>query len=165
MTFSILKHPSLSGKRASIYCLCYTESNETLLNEFVNENFEKFPDEVKDILQRLKAIGHTTGAREQFFKPNEGNLGDGVSALFDNPDKNLRLYCILNGTVNLIIGSGGEKPKYMRTLQESPKLMDENYFLRAVSKLFSERIKAKEIRFTGNDLVGNLTFEDTDLEY
>lgn len=42
--------------------------------------------------------------------------------------------------------------------------MDENYFLRAVSKLFLERIKEKEIRYNGNDLIGNLTFEDTDLD-
>ena len=165
MTYCIQKHPSLSGKSASIYCLYCEENKENLLGQFVNENYKNFPYEVNDILKRLKSIGHKTGARENFFKLNEGNLGDGVCALYDNPDKNLRLFCIRNGNVNVIIGSGGEKPKNMKAFQESPKLTDENYFLRAVSKLFLERIKAKEIRYNGNDLVGNLTFEDTDLEY
>lgn len=94
-------------------------------------------------------------------------MGDGICALYDNPDKNLRLFCIRNGNVNVIIGGGAEKPKSMKAFQESTKLTEENYFLRAVSQLFMERLKEKDIRYSkdGMDLEGDLTFEDTDLEY
>jgi hypothetical protein len=167
MKFSLQKIPRLSGHRASIYTIWSEDDEETLFEQFSRENITDFPDEVNDILQRLHTIGHKTGAREQYFKLNEGNIGDGVCALYDNPDKNLRLYCIRNGTVNIILGGGGEKPKPMIKLQESDKLKDENYFLRAVSKLILERIKEREIRYSKNDmdLEGNLIFEDTDLKY
>lgn len=167
MKFTIKKQHRLSGQRASIYTLWIEDDNETLLERFVRENNTNFPDEVSDILQRIKAIGHKTGARAEFFKPNEGNLGDGICALYDNPDKNLRLFCIRNGNVNVIIGGGAEKPKSMKAFQESTKLTEENYFLRAVSQLFMERLKEKDIRYSkdGMDLEGDLTFEDTDLEY
>ncbi len=167
MKYEILKIPRLSGDRASIYTILVVEDNETLLDKFVKENSTDFPDEIKDILQRMRAIGYKTGARESFFKLNEGKGGDGVSALFDIPDSKLRLYCIRNGNVNIIVGGGGEKPKEIRTLQESPKLTDESYFLRAVSQLIYGRIREKDIRYSKNgmDLEGDLTFEDTDLHY
>lgn len=61
------------------------------------------------MVQRLKIIGTKTGAREQFFKLHEGNPGDGVCALFDLPDKNLRLYCIRYNTQIIILGGGWNK--------------------------------------------------------
>ena len=166
MKFVIQKIHRLSGDKASIYTILNEETGETLLEQFVKENNLEFNNEVKDILQRLHAIGHKTGAREQFFKSDEGKMGDGVCALYDNPDKNLRLYCIRNGNVNLILGSGGVKPKSMRAFQESSKLTEENYFLRAISKLLMKRLKEKDIRYSNNgmDLEGDLTFEDTDFK-
>lgn len=143
MTYCIQKHPSLSGKSASIYCLYCEEDKKNLLEQFVNENYKNFPYEVKDILKRLKSIGHKTGARESFFKPNEGKLGDGVCALYDNPDKNLRLFCIRNGTVNVIIGSGGEKPKNIKAFQESPKLTDEKLLFKGCIKAIFRKNKSK----------------------
>ena len=165
MTFEIQKLYGFSGDKASIYTLYCIDNDETSLNKFISENASKFPDEIKFIVSNLQTIGHKTGAREQFFKSKEGNPGDGIEALFDTPYSNLRLYCIRNGMVNVIIGGGGEKPKNIRALQENDKLKDENYFLRAVAKLFIERIKTKEIRYSpdGMDLEGNLKFEDTDL--
>lgn len=165
MKFSIQKHIALSGHRASIYVIWHEEDNENSLEKFVRENRPNFPNEVKDIAKRLKAIGHTTGARAQYFKPNEGKPGDGVCALYDDPAKYLRLYCIQNGTINLIVGGGGEKPKNIASFQENEKLTRENYFLRAVSELFLKRLKEKDIYYSKNgmDLEGDLTFEDTDL--
>ena len=137
------KTSCLSGQ-ASIYVVVYEDENETSLERFVKENNTDFRDEVKDILQRLNAIGHKTGTRAQFFKPNEGKPGDGVCALYDNPEKHLRLYCIRNGNVTLIIRGGGEKSKQMMAFQESDKLKEENYFLRDVSQLILERLKDKD---------------------
>lgn len=103
-------------------------------------------------------MGNKTGAREHFFKINEGNLGDGVCALYDNPDKNLRLYCIRYGTLIVIIGGGG--PKNVDKLQQDEKLKSENYLLRDLYSLITHRIKTKEIKYTKNlmDFTGNLEF-------
>ena len=165
MTYILQKLARLSGRKASIYTIVLVESNENSLNKFVTENNADFPREVKDILERLHTIAHKTGAREKFFKPAEGIPGDGVEALFDEPSKHLRLYCIRNGMVNIILGGGGSKPKTMHAFQESDKLKKENYFLRAVSQLIYRRLLEKEIRWSKNDmdLEGNLSFEDTDL--
>jgi hypothetical protein len=165
MTYTLQKLPQLSGRRASIYTIVLVESNENLLNQFVRENITDFSDEIDDIFGRLNTIAHKTGAREKYFKPAEGVPGDGVEALFDEPNKHLRLYCIRNGMVNIIIGGGGEKPKSLRALQESDKLKDENYFLRDVSQLLIRRLKEKEIKWSKNgmDLEGNLGFEEADL--
>ena len=71
MKYTIQKIPRLSGHRASIYTVLIVEESETLLNRFLRENSADFPNEVKDILQCLHAIGHQTGARSTYFKPNE----------------------------------------------------------------------------------------------
>lgn len=167
MKFTIQKMPRLSGHKASIYTVFIEEDNETLFDRFLRENKTDFPNQIKDILQRLRSVAHKTGARPEYFKLDEGKPGDGVSALYDNPNKNLRLYCIRNSNVNVILGGGGFKPKSIKALQESEKLEDENYFLRAVSQLFIKRLIEKDIYYSENgmDLEGDLTFEDTDLKY
>ncbi|UVR14472.1 hypothetical protein [Parabacteroides distasonis] len=63
-----------------------------------------------------------TGAAEHFFKLNEGKPGDGVCALFDSPDKKLRIYCIRFANVAIVVGGGGYKPKNIRAYQESSSL-------------------------------------------
>jgi len=133
-----------------------------LLNKFVKENEISFKSETKDILKRLYSIGHTTGARIQFFKEWEGKPGDGVCALFDIPTSNLRLYCIYFGSQLIVVRSGGHKPKDIRTLQQVDKLKAENYLLREISVQITQRIKDKEISYT-NDFLnfeGNLEFND-----
>ena len=61
-------------------------------------------------------------AREGYFKLHEGKPGDGIVALYDRPDSRLRLYCIRYGSVTLIVGGGGAKPKSVRAWQEVPEL-------------------------------------------
>lgn len=166
MEYELVKLESLSGNKASVYTIYLNEEDETLFDIFLNENKNSFLDELKDITQRLIIIGKETGAREQFFKLKEGKPGDGVCALYDNPDKNLRLYCIRYGTLIVVLGGGGEKPKHMKALQDSEKLTDENYFLRQVSKHIKQKMLDKEIRFSddGLDFEGDLTFNTEDYE-
>lgn len=166
MEYELIKIESLSGSKASVYTVLISDEHKSLFDVFLDENKNLFLDELKDIAQRLKVIGHKTGAREHFFKLKEGIPGDGVCALFDKPDKNLRLYCIRYGSLIVILGGGGEKPKNIRTLQESEKLRDENYFLRKVSKDIQERMKNKEIWFSEDDMnfEGNLIFNAEDYE-
>ena len=162
MKYKIIKINSISGNEASVYSIILNNEEETLLNKFVKENEISFKSETKDILKRLYSIGHTTGARIQFFKEWEGKPGDGVCALFDIPTSNLRLYCIYFGSQLIVVGSGGHKPKDIRTLQQDDKLKAENYLLREISVQITQRIKDKEISYT-NDFLnfeGNLEFND-----
>lgn len=137
---------------------------KTSFDSFLFENKNVFLSELKDIISRLKSIGNATGAREQFFKINEGIPGDGVCALYDSSDKKLRLYCIRYGTLIVIVGGGG--PKEVRKLQQNNKLKNENYYLRKLSKQITERLKDGEIWFTNDkmDFEGNLEFNDEDYE-
>ena len=162
MKYKLVKLQKLSGNKSSIYSVVQNDEPESFLENFVRENKISFIDETKNILMRLKSIGHTTGARENFFKIFEGKAGDGVYALYDEPGSNLRLYCIRYGTQLVVVGNGGPKPKRISALQDDDKLTDENYFLRWLSGEITIRIKDKEILYTNDhlDFAGNLEFED-----
>lgn len=162
MKYKLVKLRNLSGNKASIYSVVQNDETESFLEKFVKENKISFIDETKNILMRLKSIGHTNGAREGFFKIFEGKLGDGVCALYDEPESNLRLYCIRYGTQLVVVGNGGPKPKRISAFQEDDKLTDENYFLRWLSGEITNRIKDKEIFYINDhlDFAGNLEFED-----
>jgi hypothetical protein len=164
MKSKLVKFDEFSGNKASIYGVWFDELQETSFETFISENKNVFLSELKDIISRLKSIGNATGAREQFFKINEGIPGDGVCALYDSPDKKLRLYCIRYGTLIVLVGGGG--PKEVQKLQQNDKLKDENYFLRELSLQITERLKDGEIWFTNDkmDFEGNLEFNDEDYE-
>ena len=158
----IVKLEQFSGSKASIYSVVLAGETQTLLDKFISENNILYKSETKNILERLIAIGHNVGARVNFFKEGEGNPGDGLCALYDNPNSKLRLYCIRYGSQIIIVGGGGEKPKNIRTLQESDKLKEENYLLRELSGQITNRIKEKEIQFSNDSLnfIGNLAFDE-----
>lgn len=164
MKFKIVKLNQFSGDEAGVYSVVLNNDNETLLNKFVRENVILFKSETKNILERLISIGHKTGARSHFFKEWEGKPGDGVCAFYDQPNSNLRLYCICYGTQLIIIGSGGHKPKTIRALQEDTKLKEENALLKEISQQITQRIINKDIRFTPDylDFTGDLEFNDED---
>lgn len=166
MKYKLVKLSQFSGKKASIYSVIINNDGITLLDKFLIKNNNLFISETKDILMRLRSMGSQTGAREQFFKIDEGSLGDGVCALYDSPGSNLRLYCIKFGTQIIVVGGGGHKPKSIKAFQEDENLKNENYFLRQLSNQLSERIKSKEITFTNDylDFSGNLEFEDSEDE-
>ncbi len=161
MILSLKKLDTISGNGASIYAIQVDGETETSLDKFIAENSDSFKSETIDIIRRLNSIGLKTGARPQFFKENEGAPADGVCALYDDPDSNLRLYCIRFGSQLIVIGGGGHKPKAIRSFQKDPKLKEENYFLRWLSSQITQRIKDKEIRYTKDhfDFDGNLEFE------
>lgn len=162
MKCKLVKVNELSGINASIYSVVINDEAETLLDKFINESIISFKNETKDLIKRLKTIGNKTGARPQFFKLNEGAPGDGVCALYDNPNSNLRLYCIHYGNELIIVGGGGHKPKTIRALQEDEKLKSENYFLKWLSAEISNRVKEKTIQFANDyfDFEGDLEFEE-----
>jgi hypothetical protein len=166
MRIQLVKINQLSGKQASIYSVIYNDDQITLFDIFLNENLISFKSELSTILLRLKVIGKKTGARETFFKIEEGDLGDGVCALYDDPKKNLRLYCIRYGASLIIIGSGGPKAKTIRALQQDSKLKKENLIMREISKLIKEKMEDKTISFTDDyyDFKGTFDLNNTDYE-
>jgi len=164
MKFEIVKLDKFNGNRCGIYSVFVDEEQKTLFERFLLENSISFKSEIKNILERLTTINKTTGARESFFKPNEGKPGDLVCALFDVPNSNLRLYCIRFGNSLIILGGGGEKKKTIKAFQEVDKLKEENYILREISAQIAERIKEKDITFSydGTEITGELEFENNE---
>jgi hypothetical protein len=154
--FEIVKLEELSGDRASIYSVIVNDEPDHLFGQFVHENTSNYPNEMKDIVARIRAIGQKTGAMEHFFRQNEGKPGQGIVALFDQPKGKLRLYCLYFGKWAILLGGGG--PKNVATLQEDPKLKNENYLLRSISNAITLRIKEKDLWWKGNNLEGDLIF-------
>ena len=142
----------LPGKLATFYSVKLDGENNTLFEKFIGENKAKYPLELANIGDRIKAMANKTGARDQFFKLNEGKPGDGVCALYDDPGKNLRLYCIKYGSVAVLLGSGGEKLKSIKALQESEKLTEENDLLRAISKAITQALKDDALWWSENGM-------------
>jgi hypothetical protein len=160
MNYKLVKLPKYSGEEASIYSIFLFEAKKTLFDLFIEENKNLFKSELKDLSYRLIVIGHDTGARNIYFKEHEGKPGDGVCALYDEPESNLRLYCIRYGSSLVILGGGGPKVKSISAFQDDKKLTDENYLLRDIAKEINQRIKDREIEFTNNhkDFKGSLEF-------
>lgn len=151
MTISLKRLDKLSGKKATVYSVQLDDGTD-LFDQFLNENSVEYENDVKNILQRIRAISRKAGAQKHFFKTKEGKPGDGVCALYDTPEKHLRLYCIRMGNTVIILGGGGPKAEEIRALQEDPKLKHENYLLRDVSKKITDKMRSGEIRFSDDEL-------------
>lgn len=156
--YKLVKLQKYSGEEASIYSVFLEEENRTLFDRFIAENIKDYEQELLNIVGRIKSIGSKVGAREQFFKHHEGRKGDLVCALYDEPDKFLRLYCIRYGKSCIILGGGG--PKNVVAWQDDPKLAEEANWMITVSKEIFERMKGGEISWSedGFDLEGDLSF-------
>ena len=166
MGFKIVELENFKGKAATIYTIVDEVEKITSFDRFMKDNLATFKSEIIDIVKRLKTINTITGAKEYYFKLNEGLPGDGVCALYDSPDSHLRLYCIRFGNSIVIVGGGGEKPKDIRAWQENKILAKEANLMIEVSKRLALRIKEREIEFSedGTSLIGNLEFyEDEEI--
>jgi hypothetical protein len=156
MKYKLKKIPHLSGNKATIYSVAIDDNDKSLYELFLAENFSSHISEIIYINKRLETIGKKTGAREGFF---EGKYGDCVCALYDKPEYNLRLYCIRYDTQIVIIGGGGEKN--VRALQDDPKLKQENYLLRDLSKLIAKKLNdGISFSIDGLEFEGNLELDD-----
>lgn len=162
--YRIVKLPKLSGNRASVYTVFLEDEGRTLFERFISENKGDHTEEIEDIIGRIRTMSNKLGAREQFFKLKEGAPGDLVCALYDVPEKKLRLYCIRYGSCCIVLGGGGTKPKDVRAWQEDDKLASENKLIQTVSNDIFERIQDGEIEWSadGMDLIGNLKFNYED---
>jgi len=164
MNYKLVKLIQFSGEEASIYSVYLFDNQKTLFEIFIEENKNLFISELNHIVARLSTIGKRTGARVNYFTEYEGVPGDGICALYDAPDKMLRLYCIRYGNSIVILGGGGHKPKSVKAFQEVEKLEKENYLLRHIATAINQRIKDKEIVYTEDyqDIEGNFEFYEDD---
>lgn len=156
--FRLVKMSGLSGGAASIYSVYPDGSDKSAFEKFLAENVANHEEELLSIISRLKSMGTVSGAREQYFKHNEGRPGDLVCALYDEPGRLLRLYCIRMGNALVILGGGG--PKTVRAWQDDPKLSKEATKIIEISDLICERMQQREIYLSqdGMELIGNLNF-------
>lgn len=173
MNFELTKLDYLSGKKATIYSIYVDDNEVTLFERFLEENMDEYPQEIESLFKTLNSIGKATGYDKEILyrksrkatggaKPGEGKLGQNIDALYDGPNKNLRLYLVYCGRGTIILGGGGFKLKSKETqkLQDTPKLKSENYLLRRFVKVFDEALSDREIYYSGNELKGNLEIND-----
>ena len=147
------------GTEAIFYSVAIDGSDDTLFDEFLDKHINDYLEELRFIDNRIRTMNEETGAREQFFKLNEGKLGDGVAAIYDLPSKRLRLYCIRFGSTTVILGGGGLKKT--RTHQEDPELKEQADMMIHLSKMISIAIKEKEIHLNPDGTFsGNLRLEE-----
>lgn len=160
MKNKLVRLSNLSGEAASIYSIYYSDKEEVLFEKFVRENIQHNPQETMDIVRRLRSIGSDTGAQDIYFKLDEGlDWDDGVCALFDVPEKNLRLYCILVSEKILIIGSGGCKSKDIRKWQEDQQLSSAVHEMMHFSRIIKVKLEHGSLYFSDDEsnLEGNMT--------
>lgn len=155
--YKLIKIEDFDGTKAPIYTIEF-EDGSTLFDNFIAENISSHRSEVLDIVDRIRSINAEVGLRAQYFKESEGAPGDGVCALYDKDESNLRLYCIKYGGVLLVLGSGGPKSKLIKALQEDKKLTEENYFMRQVSQDITQKMKDKDIKLLDSGFEGDLIF-------
>lgn len=147
----------LSGKKASVYTIVTEQRKVPFFDRFIEEHRAAFLHDLMNIAGRLKSIGHVTGAKPGFFKADEGlEWDDGVCALFDTPEKHLRLYCIRFSDQIIVVGGGG--PKNVRAWQDDPKLCKEVHEMMHYSKIIRTGLQNGSLRISGNGLrfEGNL---------
>lgn len=161
MNYEIVEMDGLSGNAAKVYSIIPEGEDETLFEKFVAEYEKQFKEEIKDILKRLYQIGHTVGARESFFKP-EGDsdfmkkYGKYISALYDEDERNLRLYCIRFSSVAIILGGGGYKDKSIKKWQEDKRLSEEVRKVMTYAKVIIAQLDSGDLYWSDNELAGNL---------
>jgi hypothetical protein len=148
--FSLKEIASLSGTGCVIYSIVEDKEKDSLFDMFLQENYPTNKKEVDGILDKLEAIGDI-GAKEHYFRQNEGKPGDGVCAIDDSSSRKkiLRLYCIRYGSVLLILGGGG--PKKVRRWQDDSVLKKQVEKLISYSKKIDELKKEQSEELSWND--------------
>ena len=163
-SFKIVKIENLSGPAASIYTIQFKDDRSSLFGQFVEKYRPNYPREVNRIISKVWNMGHEFGIQDHLIEPFEGKPGDGVCTVFDTDNAGrkltLRLYGISFGHLILILGSGAPKIG-IKALQENKELCRENYLLRDISNLITDRIREREIQIHPyrNEFYGDLEFD------
>ena len=164
MKFRLEKIERMSGPGASVYTVVLDDDDHSVFEQFIAEYSAEYKEELKYMVNLLTRMGKKWGAREQFFKDKEGAPGDLVSALYDDPDRKLRLYCIRYGGDLIILGGGG--PKNVRAWQDDENLSKHSRLMMTVADKVHERFQDGGLRWTlnYNDMSGDFEFDDEEYE-
>lgn len=155
LEFDLVEVEGYSGPKLRVWTVVLDNESQSLFDAFLAQNHKEFKVEIEDMLSKLETMGLETGLKLQWVKIHEGAQGDGICALFDYPDKQLRLYFIRLGDASddhtIILGGGGPKPKNVTALQDDEKLRHENYLLRDIAKILYQAMDNDELSITSND--------------
>ena len=94
-------------------------------------------------------MGQETGCRWDYFKHNEGSLGDGVAVLKAG---RLRLYCLYVDSTIVCFGSGGYKGPEIRAYQEDAELNKKVEQMKSIAKRINKAIVEKDIEIKDGKL-------------
>lgn len=159
MKNKLVRLSHLSGDAASIYSIYYSNKEEVLFERFIRENLTHNPEETMNIVRRLRSIGKRRGVQDIYIKRDESlEWNDGVCALYDVPEKHLRLYCIHVSEKILIIGSGGCKSRDIRKWQEDRKLSAAVHEMMHFSRIVNVKLEHGSLYLSedGLTLEGNM---------
>lgn len=143
MKLEIREMENLTGAKARVYSVILDGEEDTLLEQFFNENAEHI-DDLKKILYRIQVMAQDTGCRKSYFKEGEGAWADGMVALRDTG--HLRLYGIYFHDAVILFGSGGYKPPGIAAYEDHPPLNAKAQQMRAVAKEIYRMITEKELK-------------------
>ena len=141
MNFDITEMTDLSGEMAHIYSVTLKGEEQTLLEQFFEDNAE-YEKELDTIIQKILLMGKETGCRYEFFKHHEGALADGVAALRVGQ---IRLYCLYFDRTAVFFGSGGYKSPEIKAYQEDPALNEKAMQMREIASRINKAIIEKDI--------------------
>lgn len=141
----------LTGSKARVYSVVLDDEEETLLEQFFNENADN-EDDLNKVIYKIKTMANYTGCRRSFFKEGEGAWADGMVAL--KSTGTLRLYGMYFNETVILFGSGGNKPPGIRAYQDYPPLNAKAQQMREIVKEINKRISNGELKINDD---GTLT--------
>lgn len=143
MKFDIREVKELSGAKARVYSVILDGEDETLLEQFFDENI-KYEKDLNKVLHRIYVMAHDTGCRKSFFKEGEGAWADGMVAM--QGTGHLRLYGIYFHDAVILFGSGGHKPPGVAAYEDYPPLNAKAQQMKTIAKEINRMIKEKELK-------------------
>lgn len=159
MKSQLVRLSMCSGEMTSTYSIL-EDDKTTRFQKFLIEWHKDYEDKLLSFARTLRSISNSTGATDNFFKLNEGlSNEDLVCALYDEPEKEMRLYCIKFSEKILVIGGGGPKPKHIKRWQDDLKLTKEVTFMMDMSEIIRKKLMLGSLSYSENEMffVGNKT--------
>jgi hypothetical protein len=158
MKFDIVEMEQFSGSEAHIYSIQLEGEKMTLLEQFFNESRSEHASELKEMAANLIKMGEQYGCRREFFKENEGKLGDGVRVY---RFRQMRLYCLYYDRTAIFLGSGGYKPPEAHSYQEVPELNLKAKQMIDLAAIINKMIREKELVLNED---GSINYVNEDYE-
>lgn len=153
MGFEITEIEDFSGCKAHIYSVRINGEENTLLEQFFDENCAH-KKALKNIIYKIKTMADYTGCKREFFKEGEGAFADGVVALKGGK---LRLYGLYFNSAVVLFGSGGYKT--VRAYQEDASLNAKVEQMKLIASHINKGIKERAIKITKEGIIDCQDFE------